>query len=360
MSRSDARKDRHPRGKRPPADRNPRVLQPARRSPEPARDLERSQPDPAASWTVLGRRGGRRITGEAEAGRRGGTRGAPPGRPVVWEPAEASRFASRRAFRLPDSRGVHRLLGLLSLFLVVALGLTLFLTSSTFGVREILVAGSVHLSSEEILRLCDVELGLNIMKVETGAIRQRLLGNPRIAEATVSRKLPSRLVVRVVEREGVLLLPSGQQFAEVDLSGLPVEFHRYVGALGLPVVTGVTVAGVTLGTKLTEAGLTGALTCAAALGSAGRPAVAEIHVAETGELTLYTRDGLPVYVGEAADLEAKVGALMGILADIEAEGLDVTYVDVRYPRYPVVGSTGGGSQPGEWADPDVFPVFGEP
>ncbi len=223
-----------------------------------------------------------------------------------------------------------------------------------------MVVGSVHLSSAEVVRICDVSLGANIMKVPTKAIRDRLLRNPRIAEATVSRTLPGRLVVRVVEREGVILLPCEQRFAEVDSSGLPVEFHRYVGALGLPVVTGVAGEGVTLGAKLTGDKLTLALTCAGALGPAGRPAVAEIHVDEGGELTLYTRDGLPVYVGEATDLAAKAGALLGILADIEANHLEVSYVDVRYPRYPVVGSEGGQAEPVDWADPDVFPVFGEP
>jgi len=286
-------------------------------------------------------------------------RPAPVGRPA----AEAgSRIGIGRRVQASSGHaaGTRRLLGAISLFLVIGLGLTLFLTSPTFGVREIMVVGSVHLSSAEVVRICDVSLGANIMKVPTKAIRDRLLQNPRIAEATVSRTLPGRLVVRVVEREGVILLPCEQRFAEVDPAGLPVEFHRYVGALGLPVLTGVAAEGVTLGAKLTGDKLTLALACAGALGPAGRPAVAEIHVGEGGELTLYTRDGLPVYVGEATDLAAKAGALLGILADIEVNHLEVSYVDVRYPRYPVVGSAGGLAEPVDWADPDVFPVFGEP
>jgi len=264
---------------------------------------------------------------------------------------------------VPEARDrAHRLFGILSLLMVVGLGITLFMTSSAFGVSEIVVVGSSHLSSADVVRLCDVALGANIMKVSTGAIRDRLLACPRVAEASVSRRLPGTLVVRLVEREGVALLPCGQQFAELDASGLPVEFHRLIGALGLPVITGVATAGVTLGTRVEGAGAAAALGAAEALGTAGRARISEVDIDAAGEVVLYTRAGIPVYIGPAIGLDAKVKALLGILADIEESGLASSYVDVRYPRYPVVGSAGGPTQPAEWqwADPDVFPVIGEP
>ncbi len=265
-----------------------------------------------------------------------------------------------RGFRLADLAGAHRLFGILSLLLVVGLGATLFLTSSAFGVSEIQVVGSTHLSSADVVRLCGVELGTNLLKVPTRAIRDGLLASPRVAEATVSRRLPGTIIVRVVEREGVALLLSGQQYAEFDQSGLPVEFHRLISALGLPVITGVAVDGITLGTRVEGVDLGSALAVAAALGTSGRARISEVAVDQAGELVLYTRDGIPVYIGPAMGLEAKVTALLDILDDIQANDLDVSYVDVRYPRYPAVGSAGGPTQPAEWqwADPDIFPVLG--
>lgn len=262
--------------------------------------------------------------------------------------------------RPPDLTAARRLLGLLSLLLVVGLGLILFLTSAAFGVEEILVVGSTHLSSAQVAQVCGVDLGTNIFKVPTGAIRERLLANPRVAEATVSRKLPGRLVVRIVEREGVVLLPCQEQFAEIDAAGLPIKFHRYVTALGLPIVTGVEVGGVTLGTRVTGQGLDAVLCCATALGPRGRAAVAEVHLDADGEMVLYTRDGTPVYLGEPSGLEAKVAAFLGILDDITSGGLEASYIDVRYPRYPVVGSKSGVPESAAWTEGDVFPVFGEP
>ncbi len=272
---------------------------------------------------------------------------------------EGGTGASGRVWAFLDLAVTRRLLGLLSLVLVVGLGVILFLTSAAFGVQEVMVVGSTHLTTAQVVEACGVELGTNIFKVPTAAIRDRLLANPRVAEATVSRKLPHRLVIRLVEREGVALLPCQAQFAEIDASGLPLELHRYVGALGLPIITGAGVQGVTLGTPASGPGLEAALCCAVALGPVGRLEVAEIHV-DGAEMVLYTRDGTPVYFGEPAGLEAKVAAFLGVLDDLESGNLEVTYVDVRYPRYPAVGMGEGTDVPSGWIDTDVFPVVGEP
>ncbi|HCJ11188.1 MAG TPA: hypothetical protein DHW14_08530 [Clostridiales bacterium] len=256
--------------------------------------------------------------------------------------------------------GLGRFFGGLSVVLVGVLGLCLFLTTPLFGVRDILVIGSVHLTSEEIVALCDVTPGTNIFKVPTADIRERLLALPRVSEATVSRRLPGRLVVEVVEREGVLLLPCQEQFVEVDATGHPVELHRFIGALGLPVLTGVRVEGVTLGSRISDERVSLGLWCAAALGVQGRLAVSEIHVDDRGELTLYTLEGIPVRLGPATALDAKVEAFMSILPDLPSVEFDVAYIDVRYPRHPVVGSTETVFQPGEWPgdDPDAVLLGG--
>jgi cell division protein FtsQ len=255
--------------------------------------------------------------------------------------------------------GARRVLGLVSLFLVAGGGLGFFLSSSAFGLSEIMVVGSAHLTSSDVVRLCEVRLGMNLLKIPTQKIRDRLLADSRLSEAVVSRKLPGRLVVQVTERVGVVLLPCQEQFAEIDASGLPLELHSCVGALGLPIVTGVTEAGVTLGVRVSGDKLAAILGCAAALGDSRR-LVAEIHVDEQNELRLYTREGIPVYFGSPTGLEAKVEAFLGVLADVRAEKLDVAYIDVRYPRYPAVGAPGGAEAPSPWVDPDIFPTLGEP
>jgi len=203
-------------------------------------------------------------------------------------------------------------------------------------------------------------LGTNLLKIPTGKVRDRLLTCPVIAQATVGRKFPSSLVIRVIERYGVVILPAEDGFLELDSSGLCIAEHQYVSALGLPWVSGIKLEGLHPGARSADEGLSGALLCADALGAVGRLRISEIHVGETGELLLYTLDGTPVYVGPPDDLDAKIKALLGILLDLEEAGLDATYIDVRYPRYPVAGSPDAPAPPEGWIDPDIYVILGEP
>jgi cell division protein FtsQ len=239
------------------------------------------------------------------------------------------------------------------------MGTTLLLTSPVFGVKEIMVMGSAHLTSDEVVGLCNLTLGANILKVQTGRMRDRISAHPRVERVTVSRQLPDRLVVNIIEREGVALILCQERYAELDVSGRPLEFHRFIGALGLPIVTGVEVEGVTLGARIGSDKLLGALACANALGHGGRAIMSEINLDEDGELTLYTREGVPVYFGPATGLDAKAGILGGILEDIAGIEDDIAYIDVRYPRYPVVGALVDVFQPESWPDPDAV-LIGEP
>lgn len=243
----------------------------------------------------------------------------------------------------------------LSVVVLALLGLGLFLTTPVFGVDEIVVIGANHLTSGEVAGLCGVSMGTNLLKVPTGAIRDRLEAHPRVESATVARRLPSRIVVTLVEREGVALLPAVDGYAELDLAGRPVELHRYIGALGLPVITGVTTQGLTLGSPISDARLTAALLCSSELGVRGRQAVGEVHLTREGELVLYTHDGIPVYFGLPTAVDVKVEAFLGVLPDLESGELAATYVDVRYPRFPVVGSSRQVIETFQWpgSDPDA-------
>lgn len=238
---------------------------------------------------------------------------------------------------------------------VALLGLGLFLTTPIFGIEEIVVLGAQHLTTTEVAGLCGVTIGTNLLKVPTGAIRERLEAHPRVESVTVARRLPDRLVITIVERAGVALLAAVEGYVELDRTGRAVELHHYIGALGLPLVTGVIVEGVTLGSRVGDDHLAPALLLAAELGLRGRRQVAEIHLAGSGELILYTSQGIPVYVGPPTGLGPKIQAFLGVLPDLESGEFEVTYVDVRYPRFPVVGSTQQVIETLQWpgTDPDA-------
>ena len=110
--------------------------------------------------------------------------------------------------------------------------------SQTFTLQEIAVSGNHILSTEEILELMNLSLGVRITDINLEEIQHRLEGHPYIETALVSRRFPNTLQVEVVERVPVAFL-TGRKLYAVDRDGvlLPV-IHS--GTLGpLPVINGL-------------------------------------------------------------------------------------------------------------------------
>ncbi|GAB7079816.1 cell division protein FtsQ/DivIB [Megalodesulfovibrio paquesii] len=70
-----------------------------------------------------------------------------------------------------------------------------------FTLREIEVSGNRRLTSSEVMQAGGVHLGLNTLDLAMHDVRGKLLGNPWIESATVTRELPATFRLTIVERE---------------------------------------------------------------------------------------------------------------------------------------------------------------
>ena len=111
--------------------------------------------------------------------------------------------------------------------------------SQVFELSRIEVLCSGTLTSEDILRVADVQKGMNIWAVDVGAVRERLEDNPLIAHAQVSRQIPDALRIDVTERvpEARLTTGGGGTTLTIDREG-HVMGPRSVRS-ALPEITGV-------------------------------------------------------------------------------------------------------------------------
>lgn len=133
-------------------------------------------------------------------------------------PAEQPR--QRRPFR-PHRRSLVIAGGVLA---VLMLGGWLLWATPVLGVREIQVTGAGILSVEQVRQAAAVPDRTPLPRVRTNDVAARVEALPAVADAQVRRAWPRTLVIEVVERTGVAAVPTGDQYALIDVDG--VVFHQ--------------------------------------------------------------------------------------------------------------------------------------
>ena len=116
------------------------------------------------------------------------------------------------------------------------------LTSPRFAVESIQVDGASRRSDEALRELAGLDLGQNVFSVDTGSAEIRLLRDPWIQQARITRDLPNSLRIEVTEREAEALAQIAAELFLVTASGLPFKRLESGDPHDLPVITGVSPA----------------------------------------------------------------------------------------------------------------------
>ena len=209
-----------------------------------------------------------------------------------------------------------------------------------FGARRVEVSGTRLLAPHEVLAASGVRIGANVW-TDAGDWESALERHPVISEATVTRRLPHTLRIRVTEKAPAALIEAGTlRPATADGEVLPVDPAR--APVDLPLVT----ARFKMGDRqqrISDPGARVALAEAARLGAldpALMARVSELRAAGKGEVRL-VMDGADVLLRAGADEPALV-RLRAALDDVarRAAGDSVStgraVVDARFDDQVVV------------------------
>jgi len=107
-----------------------------------------------------------------------------------------------------------------------------------FNVKKIQIKGSVRISEQTIKKCAGINKGINILSVNFYTARKRLLAIPWIAEAQITRLLPSEIQIYIKEHEPAALLDIGKKFV-VNRLGKVYKQHSISDPDNLPVVMGL-------------------------------------------------------------------------------------------------------------------------
>ena len=153
------------------------------------------------------------------------------------------RPANRGELRRRIGSGLRLLAGLLLLAATSAafiLAHDCFTQADQFTARQIEVTGIRRLSREHVLDIAGIGRDTNILAVNLATTRKRLLAEPWIAEATVSRKIPSGLELHITEEQPLAFLEmeGGHGFL-INAEGRAFKRQEPASAGDLPRVRGL-------------------------------------------------------------------------------------------------------------------------
>ena len=255
-----------------------------------------------------------------------------PARPPRREPDAASAGLRRRRRRALAA----------VVATVVAAGAALGALSPLASVRQVDVVGAHRTGPAAVRAASGLDAEPPLLRVDGGRVTARIEELPWVRRATLERRWPRTVVLRIDEREPAAVAPcqaGAEDACLVDATGrvlAPASSEPRAGA-GLPRLTGVPAAGEP-GSALTGTA-SGALAVATNLPSSLRPLVLGIR-GEGDEVVIDLRapgrEQAPpvVRVGPPDRIQDKLTAAATVLARTSVNGVDV--LDVRVPESPAL------------------------
>lgn len=113
------------------------------------------------------------------------------------------------------------------------------MTTARFGIRTVALTGNQRLAQGDVTVQGGIEMGKNLFGFDTHAAEEKLLKNPWIATAKVTRELPNTLKVEVAERKATAVAALGERLFLVTKEGEPFKEIQPDDPTDFPVITGI-------------------------------------------------------------------------------------------------------------------------
>lgn len=209
-----------------------------------------------------------------------------------------------------------------------------------FNVENINVVNNRIVNSEEIISSSKINMGINIFTLNTKKIGTNILSNPYILKADIIRKLPSTILISVVEREAAFYIEENNKFLILDKNGVVLEIKDNVNNMNLTKLEGLDVSDFTMGKVIPkvdnrELELISLMTDLISLNKINKSGIniTSVNIADSYNVQVLCNNML-LKLGNV-NIKDKLNLAFNILVNnnlINAKG----YVDVSYDSNPVV------------------------
>jgi cell division protein FtsQ len=236
--------------------------------------------------------------------------------------------------RLENSRQEHRipprLFVMLFFLLVILVAFFLFINASIFNVGSVIVQGNKYVSTEEIYRIAGIPETINIFRLNTSEIKNRLMRDLRISEVNVSRQFPSAILLDVKERQPLAYAANSYGFVQLDKDGVVLAVLKNLKEVNVPIITGIRLGNVYVGDKVEMPPIKDVLSYLDALDETALNRLSEFNIKTSGQFVVYTVDSVQIRLGGNDRLLEKAQLTTDILNDVNTKKMQVEYIDLSY------------------------------
>jgi cell division protein FtsQ len=203
--------------------------------------------------------------------------------------------------------------------------------SARFGVTAIEVTGNDRRSAEAIVAESGLTTGTNIFAADLDGARARILADAWVMEASLVRRLPGTILVRIGEHKAAALVVLGETFL-ASADGEPFKKMDPEDPIDLPLVTGLGPDSLAEDHDGTVRTIARAIDLAAEFGRAElarRAPLQEVHVAPDGTFTLVVGHAAMELVLGGPPFRRKLDQAARVVAELDRRGAkaDVVMLD---------------------------------
>jgi len=245
--------------------------------------------------------------------------------------ANAKRDERERRQRAVSQRRTLVFAAMALVALAAIWGLVALWRAPIFSVDTTTVSGNSRLNTEQVLARATVPQDATLLRLPKGAITDRLLADPWIAEARVDRKFPHSLHIEIVERTPVATVDAGgTNIWLIDGTGMWLAKRSAEDSGTMPVVRDIENLAPKAGVASNSPELRNVLAVLAGLSPELRAKVRSVSAPSIDRTALILPRGVQVFFGSAEDVAKKDTVARTILA----ENKNVVYVNVRVVNRP--------------------------
>lgn len=229
---------------------------------------------------------------------------------------------------------------LLIFFLLSTLIFMILFKTSYFEISDIVVNNNIEVSKEEIVAYSGVNIGDNTFKLKISDIREKIIRTPFIKDVTIKRKLPSKLMIEVMERQKIAAIHYMGLYFFVDNEGVILYTSNEID--GTYVIEGFEFESFTEGEKIrvkSDEDLKKSIQICGMLEGSDLAIKPKITCIE-GEFSLYLNESFRIKLGRGENIERRFAIFESIYKDLISKNVDTGVVDISHDGYPTYSPFG--------------------